>query len=211
MNLKNRWWHRLLFVAFVVAFVAVVWGVIADTLNSAQLPKYTKVGILSDRVDAEIRLIGNLVQPGERIGVYEGNVYGNSYNQNGGWLLRQEYYCSKNISSKVEEISAKTEINYYKGNLDLVSLSDFKNYLAQNSALCVQVLGLDNPERYGNVKKALSWGLEADDMAVWAPSTVKSVFAVLQSVFFIALGFLVILILYYKVFLYIVFGKNAKL
>jgi len=138
-------------------------------------------------------------------------VYGNSYNQNGGWLLRQEYYCSKNISSKVEEISAKTEINYYKGNLDLVSLSDFKNYLAQNSALCVQVLGLDNPERYGNVKKALSWGLEADDMAVWAPSTVKSVFAVLQSVFFIALGFLVILILYYKVFLYIVFGKNAKL
>jgi len=211
LNLKNRWWHRLLFVAFVVAFVAVVWGVIADTLNSAQLPKYTKVGILSDRVDAEIRLIGNLVQPGERIGVYEGNVYGNSYNQNGGWLLRQEYYCSKNISSKVEEISAKTEINYYKGNLDLVSLSDFKNYLAQNSALCVQVLGLDNPERYGNVKKALSWGLEADDMAVWAPSTVKSVFAVLQSVFFIALGFLVILILYYKVFLYIVFGKNAKL
>ncbi len=200
-----------MFVAFVVAFVAVVWGVIADTLNSAQLPKYTKVGILSDRVDAEIRLIGNLVQPGERIGVYEGNVYGNSYNQNGGWLLRQEYYCSKNISSKVEEISAKTEINYYKGNLDLVSLSDFKNYLAQNSALCVQVLGLDNPERYGNVKKALSWGLEADDMAVWAPSTVKSVFAVLQSVFFIALGFLVILILYYKVFLYIVFGKNAKL
>lgn len=202
LNLKNRWWHRLVLVAFVIAFIASIWASVANT----QWPKYVKVGMLSDRVDNQIRLIGSLVQPEEIIGVYESNVYGSDYSHNGGWLLLQEYYCSKNVSSKVEEISAKTGVNSYKGNLDLVSLSEFKNYLAQNNAICVQVLDLDNVQRYGNVKKVLSYGFEADDMAVWHPSTAKSVFGAIQSSFWVILGFAVLAIVYYKVFLYIVFG-----
>ena len=206
LNLKNRWWHRLLFVAFIIAFIASVWASVANT----QWPKYAKVGMLSDRVDNQIRLIGSLVQSEERVGVYEGNVYGSDYSHNGGWLLLQEYYCSKDVSNKVEEISTKTGVNYYKGNLDLVSLNEFKNYLAQNNAICVQVLDLDNVQRYGNVKKALSYGFEADDMAIWQPSTIKSVFGALQSAFWVILGFAVLVVIYYKVFLYIIFGRQKN-
>ncbi|MDP3769875.1 MAG: hypothetical protein Q8R40_02985 [bacterium] len=207
LNLKNRWWHRLLFVAFIVAFIVSVWLSVANT----QWPKYAKVGMLSDRVDNQIHLIGSLVQPEERIGVYEGNVHGSDYSHNGGWLLLQEYYCSKDISSKVEEISSKTGVNSYKGNLDLVSLSEFKNYLVQNNAICVQVLGLDNPQRYGNVKKVLSYGLEADDMAVWQPSTIKSVFWAFQITLWVVLGFAVLVVVYYKIFLYIIFGSKKNI
>ncbi len=131
-------------------------------------PSYVKIGMLSDRMDSEIRLIGDLVKPGEKIAMYEHNLTGaegeSLYDKNGGWLLKQEYYCSKNISNKVEEISKKTGVAYYKGNLNLVSLEDFKSYLSQNNANCVQVLDL---QRSGETKKVLSWGLEADDMAIW--------------------------------------------
>lgn len=204
LNLSGRWWHRLLLVVFVIAFIVFAW----ISVENIQWPKYVKVGMLSDRVDNQIRLIGSLVKSEERIGVYENNVYGSYYSHNGGWLLLQEYYCSKNASSKVEEISAKTGVNSYKGNLDLVSLGDFKNYLSQNNAICVQVLDLDNVQRYGNVKKALSYGFEADDMNVWQPSTIKSIFGSFQSILWVILGFAVLVVIYYKVFLYIIFGKE---
>mgnify|MGYP001594391235 FL=1 len=215
LNLKNRWWHRFLSVVFIIAFVVVISFSISSMFSDYELPKYTKVGMLSDRMNSEIGLIGNLVTPEEKIAMYEHNLYesynGSSlYDKNGGWLLKQEYYCAKNVSTHVEEISTKTGVNYYKGNTGLVSLEDFKKYLTQNNAGCIQVLDLDSVEHFGNVKKALSWGLEADDMAVWQESTAKSLFAVLQTVFFEAIGFLIILVLYYKVFLYIVFGSKKS-
>lgn len=204
LNLNNRWWHRLFFVVFVIAFIALVWTSITNT----QWPRYSKVGMLSDRLDDQIHLIGNLVQPEEKIGVYEGNIYGSNYSHNGDWLLQQEYYCSKNVASKVDEVSAKTGINFYKGNLDLVSSDDFKKYLSQNNAICIQVLNLTNPQRYGSVQKALSWGFEADNMAIWQPSTVKSLLSAFQSLLWVVLGFATLVVVYYKVFLYVIFGNK---
>ena len=211
LNLKGRWWHRLFFVVFVVAFIWIGLATISSMLDDAQLPKYTKVEMLSDRMDLEIRLIGSLVKPEEKIAVYEHNLYGEYngeklYDGNGGWLVKQEYYCSKNVSDQVEKIAAKTGVNFYKGNTGLVSLADFRNYLSQNKAECVRVLDLDSVEHFGNVKKALSWVFYPDGMAVWQESLIKSVFAVAQTLFFVASGFLILLVLYYKVFLYIVFG-----
>ncbi|GMU25679.1 hypothetical protein KJZ71_04920 [Patescibacteria group bacterium] len=213
LNLKGRWWHRLLLIVFIICFVVLLGISISSSVDDAQLPKYSNVGMLSERMDDKIRLIGDLVKPDEKVAVYEHNLYGtyngkSFYSGNGDWLLEQEYYCAKNISDKVEEISAKTGVNYYKGNLNLVQLNEFKKYLSQNKAQCVQVLELDSFERYGNVKKALSWGLEADDMAVWKVSIIKTVLSVLQQIFFIVLGFLVVMVIYYKIILYIIFGSK---
>ena len=46
------------------------------------------------------------------------------------------------------------------------------------------IWNLDSVEHFGNVKKALTWGLEADGMAVWQESLIKSIFAVSQMLFF---------------------------
>lgn len=214
LNLKGCWWHRLFFVVFVVAFLWIDWVTILNMLDDAQLPKYTKIGMLSDRMDSEIRLIGSLVKPEEKIAVYEHNLYGtyegkSFYDGNGGWLVKQEYYCSKSISDHLEEITAKTGASYYKGADGWNSLNDYKNYLVKNNATCVFVKNLDHPEYFdgARVSKVLSWGFEADGMAIWQESLMKSVFAVLQTLFFVALGFIILLVLYYKVFLYIAFGK----
>lgn len=216
LNLKNRWWHRLFFITFIILFVVITWTVISNMLDDAQLPKYTNVGMLSDRMTSDIRLIGDLVKDNEKIAVYEHNLYGtyqgkSFYDGNGGWLLKQQYYCSKNISDQVEKITAITGINHYGGGTPLSSLSDFKNYLKKNNATCVLVSNLDPDEYIGNVKKLLNWGFEADDMAVWKESLVKSIFAVLQSIFFIILGFFILMVLYYKVFLYIIFGSKKDI
>ena len=215
LNLKARWWHRLFFVGFVIAFIWIGWATISNMLDDAQLPKYSKVGMLSDRMDSEIRLIGSLVKPEEKIAVYEHNLYGEYngktfYDGNGGWLVKQEYYCSKNVSDQVEKIVAKTGVNYYSGTTGLDSLANFKSYLAQNKATCVSVNSynpLDNTE----TREKLMWGYEPDGMAVWQESLVKSIFAVLQTLFFVVLGFSILLVLYYKVFLFIVFGSKKNI
>lgn len=215
LDLKDRWWHRFLFIVFIICFVAFLGNSISSAIDDAQLPKYSSVGMLSDRMDDNTRLIGNLVKSDEKIAVREHNLYGSyqgktSYSGNGGWLLEQEYYCAKNISGKIEEISARTGVAYYKGDVNLVQLSEFKKYLSQKNAHCVHVLEIDSVERYGNVKKALSWGLEANDMSIWRVSIAKTTLSVFGQIFFITLGFLVVVVIYYKIIIYIVFGSRKN-
>lgn len=130
-------------------------------------PKYLRVGTLAERLTGEPTLIRDIVNKDERIAQNEHMLNDDIYDKEGGALLTMEYYCSFNISSKVEAISEKTGVTYYKGNLELVSLEDFKHYLDTKYAICIEVLPLNNPQMYGDVKKALSWGLEADDMIIY--------------------------------------------
>jgi len=212
LNLYGRWWHRFLFIIFIICFIALLGVSISSSVDDAQFPKYSKVGMLSERMDDKIRLIGDLVKPDEKIAVYEHNLYGSYngesfYSKNGGWLSKQEYYCSKNISDNLEEVVAKTGINFFNNSTGFIQLNEFAKYLSQNKANCVSVNSynaLDSSE----TRKKLMWGLEADDMAVWKVSIAKSIFSILQQIFFIVLGFLIVMVIYYKIVLYIIFGSK---
>jgi hypothetical protein len=216
LNLKSRWWHRFLFIVYILTFVYMIGLSIYTMLDNAKIPRYTEVGMLSDRMNSELQLIGDLVKPGEKIAMYEHNLYGSyegksSYEGNGGWLLEQEFYCSNNISDQVDNIILKTGVKYYTpSGTYLGSLEDFKNYLIKNKANCVDVRNLDSVERFGNIKKALGWGLEADGMKIYEASFVESVFYVLANILLIVIGYLLLLIIYYKIVLYIIFGGNKK-
>lgn len=215
LNLMNRWWHRLFFVIFIIAFISTVVVVISSMVNDNQLPKYRKIGMLSSRMTDSVQLIGNLVRPNEKIAVYEHNLYGsylgkNFYDGNGGWLLKQQYYCATNISNHIEEISQITGVKNYKGNSELVSLDEFKAYLVDQDANCVENLRLEPVNFLGNIQNTLTWGLEADDMAVWQVSVLKTIFAIQVPILFTAIGFTLLIVIYYKVFLFIVFGKPQR-
>ena len=212
LNLNDRWWHRLLFVVFIIIFVVSIIISITKMVDDVQLPKYSKVGMLSDRMSDQVRLIGDLVKFNEKIAVYEHNLYGSYnggslYDKNGGWLVQQEYYCSKDISKHLTDVVAKTGVNYFSNSINFVQFSEFDKYLSQNNANCISVNNynpLDNLE----TRKKLMWGLEADNMAVWQVSIIKTVFSVLQQIFFIVLGFLVVMSIYYKILLYVIFGAK---
>jgi hypothetical protein len=206
LNLWNRWWHRLLTVFFIGSFVVCILHVVLDS----PWQRYSKTGMLSGRMDNQVRLISTLIRPDEKVATNEGGLSAGNYDRNGGWILKQQYYCSKDVASKVDEIAETTNVHIYKGNLDLITLDSFKRYLAQNNAICVQVLDLNNQWKYGDEQKALAYGFEADIMAIWQPSFIKSVSAAFRAVIGVTLGFLVLMVIYYKIFLYIIFGKVKR-
>jgi hypothetical protein len=230
LKLKDRWWHRFLLILFVALFIWVVWITISNMLEDNQLPKYARVEKLSDRMTNDVQLIGDLVKTNEKIAIYEHNLYGTNqgetisdgegnsfyhgqsfYELRGGELLKQKYYCSSNISNQVERVSDIMGVYFYKGNQKVVTLSDFKSYLKQNNANCIMVWNMDSEEYFGTKeKKALAWGLAADDMVVWKVSIIKSIFSVAFQVSIIVIGFMILLVIYYKVILNIIFGSKKK-
>jgi hypothetical protein len=212
LNLSGKWWHRFLYVIYIGSFLILVGIVISSAIADNQLPRYTKVGMLSDRMDSEVRLIGDLIEPGEKIAVYEDNLYGayngkKLYDGNGGWLLKQEYYCSRNVSDQVEKIATETGSAYFCGNMCFVSGEDFKTYLKQNKVSCISVNNY-NPIDNSETRKKLMWGLEADNMAVWKVSLLSSIVYVLQMVLSVTVAFLLIVVVYYKIFIYVIYGKR---
>lgn len=221
LHLMNRWWHRLFFVVFIITYILTVTFTISSMVDDYQLPKYKKVDMLSDRMTNKVQLIGNLVESSEKIAVYEHNLYGsylgdNFYDKNGGWLLEQQYYCANNISDHIEEISQITGVRNYKGNSELVSLDEFRLYLRRQADGCVERLKLNPVKSFADFSNpanyTLVWGLGADSMAVWQISILKTVFAVLLPILFTTIGFALLLVIYYKIFLFIVFGrKNTDL
>lgn len=215
LHLSGFWWHRFLSVAYISLFIITLIFSINNKLGGTEIPKYKKVGMLTDRIDGEIRRIESLVDREEKIAVYEHNLYENingvsTYDRNGGWLLKQDYYCTTNIGAKVKEISDITEVYYYKGNLKLVPLNEFVEYLENNNALCIHVLDLHSQENFGDVEKALAWGFEAEDMGIYRESIIKSIGSIAVTFFYTTLSFLALLIIYYKVFLFVVFGTRKK-
>lgn len=200
LALNKRWWHRLLSVIFFLAllyFLVEVW----DT----PLPKYNSIGYLNDRMSSNLQLLPELIGSNEKVGVYENNLHGDSYEKNEGWLLRQpNIYCSDNIANNIENISGKTGVEVYKGNgpSEYISLEEFKNYLLKQNAKCVSVNVI-------NGTKVISWEVfVGNDLKVWEQSFFASFVYILKESLLVILSFIVLLVIYYKIFLYIIFGKK---
>lgn len=200
LKLNDRWWHRLLLILFVCSFLYALYSV-----WNTPLPKFKDVGYLRDRMSANLQLLPDLINSGEKIGEYENNLHGDWYDKNEGWALAQpDVYCSKNITNHIEEISKKTKVASYKGNgpTELLALDAFKNYLNNQKADCVYLTSIDDST------KVIGWAwFIGDDMKVWNESTFASAVYILKGSLITTLPFLLIIILYYKVLLYIVFGN----
>lgn len=227
LNLKNRWWHRLLSVVFMISFIVVNYLVFSSIINKGYFPRYSKTDTLFNRMDTDVHIIGDLVYYDEKISGNENGLYGvnegetihdedgnyfyhgqSFYSLSGGTLVKQKYYCSKNISNQIEKVSEITGINYYKANLELVSLNDFKEYLIKNNATCVMVWNnLDGLKNVGDAKKALTWGLEAEGMNIYKVSLISSLLYISWCFFIIVIYSSILILIYYKVVLYIIFGN----
>lgn len=212
-----------------IAFIFTVVATILTMVNDNQLPKYRKIGMLSERMTDRVQLIGSLVKPNEKIAIYEHNLYGSNkgetvhdgygnyfhhdqsfYSLRGGLMLQQSYYCSDNVWNNVEEISELTGIYTYKDNLEPTTLNGFKEQLMRAKAHCVMIWDTTSFKNFNNAK-ALDWALEAENMAIWQVSALKTIFGVLVPVLFIVIGFALLLVVYYKVFLFMVFGKSQMI
>lgn len=200
LKLETKWWHRLLSVVFWFAFIWVLIMIFSENFNDNQYPKYKNIDTFENRLADDVKLINELVFSWEKIAQYEHNLYWsfegeNLYDKNGWWLLEQKYYCAKNVFNHLEDISKKTWISTFEGDYkEIVTLWQFRNYLEEMNADCVEVRGYN-----------LGWGLFTDKMVIWKISYLKTVFSIVETIFFVNLLFMVTVIFYYKIFIYIIF------
>jgi hypothetical protein len=214
LNLKSKWWHRLLLVIYIVALIGVIIFTISIFLDSNQIPKYKKIGDLSERMTDQPQLLKNIVNTnaGERVAKYEYNLYDFRYELDSLQLLNMPYYCSKDISSDIDGLSKNLSIDFYKSDTDRVSLNEFKEYLILMDANCVSVgtFSKYNPNmgKILTTEKTLFWCLEAEGLGIYKVSILQTSLNIALTLLYVFAFFIVILIAYYKIVLYVIFGSK---
>ena len=176
--------------------------IISEQISDNQFPKYKKIDTFKNRLNEEARLIGEIVNNNEKIAQYEHNLYWNYkgenlYDKNGGWLVQQKYYCAKNISEHVQEVSKRFWIYTYQADYrKIVGLEEFKKYLNEMDAECISLEG----NHFG-------WWLFTDEMNIWKVSYFKTAISLLLTILSISCFAFFVLIIYYKIIIYIIFWK----
>lgn len=202
LNLQKFWWHRLLLVLFFISSIGLFGILVKRVINNIQFPRYTKVCKFSDRVDSQLRLIGDLMQPNEKYNYREEDIL----NHNDEEYLKkksQRIFCAKNISFLIDEISNKTKVYKYGYN-GILSKIEFAKELEKQNAQFIEV------GEFGNTI-ALSNNWVWDEMNVYDLSIVKtiafSLLKTLQVLLILIIYIFLIIIIYYKVIIYIIFGS----
>src|SRR3989338_8413038 len=69
LGLKNRWWHRLFLVIFLVSFAWALYAMYDDlfSTNHPYIPQWKVVGSVEERVTTEVKQIRDLKNIGERV------------------------------------------------------------------------------------------------------------------------------------------------
>lgn len=219
IDLKNKWWHRLLKVIFFILIAWLLYFIFFEGFGYKI--RYEKIESLNERIPNNLITIAELKKPGEVLSSYEPsppNYNGDSFSSA---IDPKEFYCSNNLADNIELLMNKTGIKtlfirdiYGTNN---VSLEVFSNYIKENNIKCLWTdsINVDYEKIYFLGPSTFFESDEYDNYYFYKISTSKTVMTVvsnllLSSLIVIVLSFLIILI-YNKVFLYIIYGKEKKL
>ncbi|HBV58235.1 MAG TPA: hypothetical protein DEB73_03185 [Candidatus Magasanikbacteria bacterium] len=223
LNLKDKWWHRFLSIIFIFFFIIFTgYNLIAYSVSDifrgdVGIQKWRNVELLSARINSEIKSIGALVKTGEKIGendrTYVLNDQPDAY-YNG---VLNDVYCSNELSEKFLVIKNTRSIdslyirNLYKR--ENVSPEVFSNFIKQNGVKCLIV------DAYSDTNGGRVTFLEPDksyqdNWSFFEKSSIKTILYFIEMIplvlIFSVLVFAGILVIYYKIFLYIVFGTKKE-
>lgn len=227
LNLENRWWHRLLSIVFISLFlIFIAYNVAifstADIFRGGQIQQWNKNGALSERIVSEVKPISAFVEDGEKIGENEGTFtlndrQGEYYNG-----ILNDVYCSTELSNNLEHIKSERKVkNLFIRNLfgtNDVPLETFTNYIKQNNIRCIIVDAYTTYDSSGQIDGKLSF-LEPtkeyqDNWSFYEKSPVNTAIYFLEMILtVIAISvviFAIIILIYYKIVLYIIFGNDSN-
>lgn len=238
LNLENKWWHRLLSMLFFFLFIAafafsVISYSVDDIFRGGHVNSWKKVDGLPERITSEIRPIGSLVKPDEKIGeknrTYTLNTEADDYYK----LTLNNVYCSTELSSSYEKIAkdkniGELYISSVNPFLDLipvetdnpfvglperkkVSSEIFSSYIKQNGIMCMVVDSYTGQD-YLNISFLEPVKSYQEDWSFYKKSSIKTFVYFIEMVpvvlAFSLLFFTGILVFYYKIIIYVIFGKK---
>jgi hypothetical protein len=227
INLKNKWWHRLFIICYIIAVIPVI-GLLIKSENFKVLdyPQWKMVATFGDRIDSNLNSVANLVKPGERIEEIDSSSYflnttestsffGNNY--------KYDVYCSNQIQNYVDQITNDRKIKHLYIDGKDVSSDDFTTYIKNKNISCLLI---DSYSTFGlNGKENKLYFLRSDDDLLFGKgfkdnwgfyevSTVKSILFWLIDFTIVLIQtsiiFYMISVIYYKVIMYIIFGSKKN-
>lgn len=208
LNLGSRWWHRLFLVLFFICFSSALYMMSSDLFsdNHPYVPQWRIVDSVEERLTPEVKQIRDLKKIGEQVEEKDRSYALNS----GDDSLYDDFYCSTNLENKISEIQSKSGITNLYLNRKNVSIESFENYVRGNNIKCLI------PDAYTSADNTKLRFLEplapnsiyGKDLVFYEKSNLLTAFYILKMLLLVIAVFTGIAIAYYKVFLYIIFGKK---
>ena len=211
LSLSSRWWHRLFLVLFFVSFAWALYTMYDDLFSTSHpyIPQWKVVGSVDERITAELKQIRDLRKVGERVEEKDRSYALNSSEDDS---LYEDFYCSTDLENRVSEVQSKSGITDLYLARRGVSAETFANYIRTNDIKCLI------PDAYTNTDGTKLRFLEplgpnplyGKDLVFYEKSGLLTAWYVLQMFLLVIAVFAGIAIAYYKVFLYIIFGRAEK-
>lgn len=210
LNLQIYRWHRLFKVLFIFSAILMLGFIIKKITKNYQYPKYTKICNLSDRLDSKIRLVGELINPNEICSSYEEDLYNrNLYYDYDQMKKIEDVYCSKNIFSQIDELQSITNVYHFDAQNYNIPKNEFITYITLKHYQFISIFRSHEQYTQDSMWHNSGW----DNFNVYKVSYGKTLLSLLFLIFQISLltviGLILILTIYYKVVIYIIF-ENRK-
>jgi len=221
LNLKNKWWHRFLSVVFVSLFILFTGYMVIDSISTdyfrgGDVQQWKKTATLSERITPEIKPINKLIKLDEKIGEgdkYSLNIEPTEYYK----IVLNDTYCSTKLSENYEKVIKERNINeLYLSRRMKVSPKTFEEYINKNNINCLIIDAYTTYDEKGQANGKLHFiepdKTYQDNWSFYQKSTLKTVIYFLEIIPIILISsflfFSLILVIYYKIILYIIFGNK---
>lgn len=216
LNLGGRWWHRLFLVIFFVCFAWALYMMSSDLFadNHPYIPQWKIVGSVDERITAEVKQIRDLKKFGERVEERDRSYALNSSGDNES--LYVDFYCSNELENKIAEVQSRSGINtlYIRDiyNRNNVPIETFTNYVRDNDIKCLvpDAYTYSENTRVRFLEPLGKNSLYGKDLVFYEKSNFLTAFYVLKMFLLVIAIFAGIAIAYYKIFLYVIFGKKKE-
>ena len=210
LNLGGRWWHRLFLVIFFLCFAWALYAMSSDLFadNHPYVPQWKVVDSVDERLTPEVKQIRDLKKFAEQVEEKDRSYALNS----GDGSLYDDFYCSTDLENNISEIQSKSGIANLYLNRKNVSMDMFVNYVRDNDIKCLI------PDAYTNADNTKLRFLEpltpnsiyGRDLVFYEKSNFLTAFYVSKMLLLVIAIFVGIAIAYYKIFLYVIFGKRKE-
>ncbi|PIR41700.1 MAG: hypothetical protein COV30_02340 [Candidatus Yanofskybacteria bacterium CG10_big_fil_rev_8_21_14_0_10_37_15] len=217
LNLGNRWWHRLFLVIFFFSFAWSLYMMSNDLFadNHPYVPQWKIVDSVDERLTSEVKQIRDLKKIGEKV-----EEKGRSYVLNPATdmsSLYDDFYCSTDIKNKISEIQGRSGIANLYLNRKSVSVETFTDYVRNNDIKCLIPDAYTSYGTNGKIDGKVSFleplgpnTLYGKDLVFYEKSNLFTAFYVSKMFLLTVAVFAGIAIAYYKIFLYVIFGKRKE-
>lgn len=207
LELGKRWWHRLISVVFFCSYLFASYYFISWNIEYNQ--QYSRVSSVSDLFSDNLQTLTKINKNTKYV---ISDKYPPHQNKNswGFELDKDNTYCSNKIEDQeirdmLKNNTEISQIQFYlrdeRGHRFDVVYATFLNYLKENNVKCVAI---DSFTKYGDTIFFLEPFNES--YYIYEFSFFWTGVEVFGSLVLVTLVFLLLIIFYYKIFLYIIFG-----